>query len=122
MGNHTAPKGQVYVCGVCGKRSRNKYGDQPIDHGWDINCMMHAVLVYENSTQLGENSRVIKADAVETVQENLQRFNMTPTLPNEPFVFDDCGPRGNPESVNYVSKLMEQLFQYRKANHANSRS
>lgn len=64
MSNHTAPKGQVYVCGACGKRSKDKYGDQPIDHGWDVSCMMHAFLVHEESIQLGESGRVVKADAV----------------------------------------------------------
>lgn len=52
-GNHTAPEGQVYVCGACGKRSRDRYGDKRIDRGWDVSCMMHAVLCYEERTPDG---------------------------------------------------------------------
>ena len=44
--NHTAQEGQVYICAACGKRSRDKYGDQPIDYGWDESCMLNAVLVH----------------------------------------------------------------------------
>ena len=64
MSNHVAPDGQVYVCGACGKRSRDKYGDNAIDHGWDVSCMMHAVLVHEASLCFGEGGRVVRADAV----------------------------------------------------------
>ena len=63
--NRVAPKGQVYVCGACGKRSRDRYGDMPIDRMWDVSCMMHAVLVYEDSIELGPNGRVIRAKEVE---------------------------------------------------------
>jgi hypothetical protein len=45
--NQVAPEGQVYVCGACGKRSRDKYGDQKISYGWDVSCMLHAVLCYD---------------------------------------------------------------------------
>jgi hypothetical protein len=47
MGNDIAPKGQIFVCNACGKRSRDRYGDQAIDRGWDESCMIHAVLCYE---------------------------------------------------------------------------
>lgn len=66
MANHIAPDGQLYVCGACGKRSKDRYGDQPIDQGWDVSCMMNSVLVYENSIELSPNGRVIKAQSVET--------------------------------------------------------
>jgi hypothetical protein len=46
MANHEAPEGQVYVCGACGRRSRDKYGFKPIDAGWDESCAMNAVLCY----------------------------------------------------------------------------
>jgi hypothetical protein len=58
VGNHTAPPGFVYVCAGCGKRSRDKYGDEPIDYGWDESCMMHAVLCDEKTLIFGENGRV----------------------------------------------------------------
>jgi len=47
MPNEVAPKGKVYVCAACGKRSRDRYGYQKIDWAWDESCMMHAVLVDE---------------------------------------------------------------------------
>ena len=46
--NKVAPEGMVYVCAACGKRSKDRYGDQKIDRLWDASCMMHAVLCYEN--------------------------------------------------------------------------
>lgn len=40
---------KVYVCGACGKRSRDRCGDSAIDGGWDESCMLNAVLAYEDS-------------------------------------------------------------------------
>lgn len=45
--NHTAPAGQVWVCGACGKRSRDLYGEVDAMYGWDESCVMNAVLCYE---------------------------------------------------------------------------
>lgn len=42
-----APPGHVYVCGACGKRSRDMYGDQALDRGWDSSCFMNATIVTE---------------------------------------------------------------------------
>jgi len=42
-----APKGQVFVCMACGKRSKDIFGDMKIDHGWDVSCAMSCVLCYE---------------------------------------------------------------------------
>jgi len=64
MSNHEAPQGQIYICGACGKRSRDVYGSNKIDRGWDASCMMNSVLVYENSIVM-ENGRVTAANAVE---------------------------------------------------------
>ncbi len=70
-GNAIADEGEVFVCGACGKRSKDRYGFQKIDHGWDESCMMHAILVIESSIQL-ENGRVKKCDAVKpTVKVDL---------------------------------------------------
>lgn len=48
-GTKSAPAGQIYVCGACGKTSPTRYGfdenqKQVADPGWDESCMMHAVL------------------------------------------------------------------------------
>lgn len=48
-----APDGHVYLCGACGKRSRDIYGDQAIDYGWDESCFLNSVIVsVEEAEQL----------------------------------------------------------------------
>jgi hypothetical protein len=61
--NRLARPGTVYACSCCGKRSRDHYGTQPIDHGWDESCMMNCYLVRENSIELNADGRVAKAVA-----------------------------------------------------------
>ena len=51
IGNQTAPEGQVWVCGACGKQSRDKYGEHRISYGWDMSCMMNAVLCWEQGKE-----------------------------------------------------------------------
>lgn len=63
--NAIASEGQIYVCGACGRRSKDKYGDQAIDYAWDASCMLNSVLCKENSLEFDDNKRVIKADSVE---------------------------------------------------------
>ena len=53
MSNEIAPEGQIYVCAACGKRSKDKYGEKPIDSGWDVSCMMNSVLCYEEKNENG---------------------------------------------------------------------
>ena len=50
--NKVAPEGFIWVCVVCGKRSRDRYGNQPvgetrIDRSWDESCMLNAELCEE---------------------------------------------------------------------------
>ena len=47
VGNHVAEEGQTWVCAACGKTSKDKYGFQKIDRGWDESCMMNSVLCAE---------------------------------------------------------------------------
>ena len=58
IGNKVAPEGQVYVCGACGKQSRDLYGFQKISSGWDESCMLNAVLCYEQKE--GETWQAVK--------------------------------------------------------------
>jgi hypothetical protein len=54
-----APDGQVYVCGACGKTSRNQAGFERRDnprggpsvaaHGWDESCMLNAILCFKKA-------------------------------------------------------------------------
>ena len=62
-GTDLAPPGQVWVCGVCGKKSRTQYGfvddgtlrggdslpdgSRVADPGWDESCMLNAALRQE---------------------------------------------------------------------------
>ncbi len=66
--NHYAPEGQVYVCGVCGKRSPDRHGAFAIDAGWDESCVLHAVLCTESSVRLGPDGLVERATAVGNVK------------------------------------------------------
>lgn len=59
VGNKVAPVGQVYVCLACGKRSRDKYGNQSISYGWDASCMLNCDVFNEEDLVM-ENGRVIK--------------------------------------------------------------
>lgn len=46
-----APDGAVWICGACGKTSKDRYGDGK--SMWDESCMLHAVLVHEASVKRG---------------------------------------------------------------------
>lgn len=59
MANQVAPAGQVWVCAACGKRSRDRYGFQKIDHGWDASCMLNAVLCIDTPVLLHEGGRSV---------------------------------------------------------------
>jgi hypothetical protein len=59
-----APAGQMWLCGACGKRSRNKSGTHAIDYGYDESCMLNSVLVYEASIRRNAAGRIVYADAV----------------------------------------------------------
>ncbi len=56
-GNKVAPEGQVFICAACGKRSKDRYGDQKIDHGWDASCMLNSVLCYEKKGKNKEGKK-----------------------------------------------------------------
>ncbi len=61
-----APEGQVYVCGACGKTSKDMAGKLALSRGWDESCMLNAILCWEDSLVRAEgSSRVTKADSVE---------------------------------------------------------
>lgn len=57
-GNKVAPKGYVFVCLACGKRSRDRYGDKAINHGWDVSCVLNCDMFKEESLVLNEHGRV----------------------------------------------------------------
>ena len=59
-----AGDGEIFVCGACGKTSKDLYGEDMDDgFGWDESCMLNAVLCEEDSL-VYENGRIVKVDAV----------------------------------------------------------
>lgn len=44
MANEIAGPGKVFVCMMCGKLSRDRYGEKAINRGWDESCMLNAQL------------------------------------------------------------------------------
>jgi hypothetical protein len=62
--NVVAPEGYVFVCMACGKRSHDKYGEQAISYGFDVACVLHAVLCREDSLVFGEHGLVKEAVAM----------------------------------------------------------
>lgn len=41
---HIAPEGAIWVCGACGKTSKDRYGDA--GSSWDESCMLNAILCH----------------------------------------------------------------------------
>ena len=70
MPNVKAGEGQVFVCGACGKRSRDKYGNDPINRGWDVSCVVNSVLCLESHVHVDpETNRVTAVDDGGVVEE-----------------------------------------------------
>jgi hypothetical protein len=44
-GNRRAHDGYAYQCTACGKKSRDQYGIEPINYGFDESCALNSVLV-----------------------------------------------------------------------------
>lgn len=40
-----APPGTIWVCGACGKTSKDRYGDR--SSSWDESCVLNSVLCHE---------------------------------------------------------------------------
>jgi hypothetical protein len=64
--NDSAKEGHIFVCAACGKRSRDRYGEQRISRGWDESCMMNAVELPEH-TLIIENGLVVGVTEDETL-------------------------------------------------------
>ena len=51
----------IWVCLACGKRSMDKYGENPIDYGWDASCMLNSREVYEDKVVVDDKrDRVVR--------------------------------------------------------------
>lgn len=69
MSNYEAGLGLAWVCGACGKASKDRsQGRQvpgcPRPSLWDESCFMYATLVVTRSIRFGRDGRVRKAKAV----------------------------------------------------------
>ena len=53
--NSVAPVGRIWVCQACGKRSRDRYGDQTINRGWDVSCVLNSLLCDESKLVLKDD-------------------------------------------------------------------
>ena len=47
MYNQLAPVGTIFLCPVCGRRSRDRAGTQDTDQGWNASCVTNAILCDE---------------------------------------------------------------------------
>ena len=57
MPNEVAPKGKVWVCLACGKRSQDKYGEHAVNRGWDVSCMLNSSLFEEKRLVLDPKTK-----------------------------------------------------------------
>lgn len=60
MSNKVAPDGQVFVCHACGKRSKDEYGYQEINYGWDESCTLNCAIYDESRLVIGSSGRVVE--------------------------------------------------------------
>jgi hypothetical protein len=49
-----APVGQIWVCCMCGKTSKNRAGTFRASPGWDESCMVNAILCFEEKGPEGQ--------------------------------------------------------------------
>lgn len=59
-----AGPGQIFVCGACGRRSKDRAGKRKINGHWDESCRRYAVLCYKSTLSYGRNGLVVGATAV----------------------------------------------------------
>jgi hypothetical protein len=62
--NEIALPGTIWVCGACGRVSKDRYGYEKLHSGWDESCISNAFLCRENSLVYGDNGLVTNAEAV----------------------------------------------------------
>ena len=66
--NQVAAEGQVWVCFACGKRSKDRYGEQKISRGWDESCMLNCVLCRDDKLVF-QGDMVVQVEDGGIVQE-----------------------------------------------------
>ena len=80
---------QIFVCTACGKRSYDRYGQNPIDKGWDESCFCNSVLCKEDHLKLGADGTVIEILAGGIVS----------TLPGEPIAQNATNDPSDPQTI-----------------------
>jgi len=66
------PEGFVWVCMVCGKRSHDKFGDEPISAGWDESCVLNSSIVKNEHLVLDSNGLICEING--TIYNNLSEI------------------------------------------------
>lgn len=66
VSNDVAPEGHVFVCLACGKRSKDRYGNQPLQRGWDVSCALNSDM-FPIEHLVMENGRVVSIKGEEDV-------------------------------------------------------
>jgi len=51
---------KIWMCAACAKRSHDRYGEDPIDPGWDESCYMNAVEVEEEEAAKAHDEYLAK--------------------------------------------------------------
>lgn len=60
--DRVAPAGTIWVCSACGKTAEDQYGNGAHTPGWDVSCMLSAVLCEKESlVRDPDTGRVTKA-------------------------------------------------------------
>lgn len=59
--NKVAGPGEVFVCTACGRRSKDRNGEQKIHSGWDTSCRTHAVKFREEDLILDPKTGAVTA-------------------------------------------------------------
>ena len=49
---------KVWVCLACGKMSKDKYGEQALNKGWDVSCMLNSQEFDSDRLVIGDDGRV----------------------------------------------------------------
>jgi hypothetical protein len=57
--NDVAGPGEVFVCAACGRRSKDRNGDQKIHSGWDTSCRTWAVKCREQDLIIAPKSGIV---------------------------------------------------------------
>lgn len=59
----------MWLCFACAKQSHDKYGTDPISHGWDVSCVMWSNLVRPEDVKSRDGQKYLDGPAYATLDE-----------------------------------------------------